>query len=307
MSDTNLEKADFVERHGNRAVSLKDLLDVNKILRRFVTSTDFQEAQEEVILFVISRDVRAEEAAPDRFRSVGEVISEMIVDGTGAADPDGSERIRSAIDRMRESTTDDDNRKSREVKAAPAKSRAQATRKMGDLTEDELGVAFSMHDAGKSNGEIAKALNRWTGQINVVLRNRAKDRADAPVPVRTPTPPPPPAPRPRPVDVPPPQKPTAVDDDTLRNSGVMPIWEKNIRAHLSAVGHKAPWNPAADLHLVGQVLAGPTWDVLLDELGVEKADAAARFRLLVSNSTDPIHQSRVLGVLRSVAGEAGGR
>lgn len=84
---------------------------------------------------------------------------------------------------------------------------------------------------------------------------------------------------------------------------VRPAWWHEVSAVLDAVGHKGGWTPARDLELVEEATKGTPWEIVADQLGVEKREAKARFIALTPDGASFERQSRLIEVLRSKIGD----
>lgn len=182
-----------------------------------------------------------------------------------------------------------------EVTAAPAPSPAAAAPapalRVGEQwTEEEDARLLLLFGDGKTGKEVASALGRpvpgtykrkkkldASGLRAPAAPGHANENAKVEhvAPVVSAPPPPAPAPSVPLVRAAPAPAPGGAGLDGT------PMWQRQLRAHLNALGHVAPWTPALDLRLVEGMLRGDGATVVAEALGVDRRAAVARMRALL--------------------------
>lgn len=154
--------------------------------------------------------------------------------------------------------------------------------KTGPWTEHEEAEALELNARGQSAAEIGAALNRKPQGVAVKLRY-LRGAAEKEAAAEEPSPPaaaPPPAAQTRP-------------DPELSAS------QREVEAHLNALGYTDGWTPFADLLLVNDLSLGrklQTISAKLDGLSVE--DCKVRYRALTDGDTSLRAQRELLVALR---------
>lgn len=306
------------------AITIGDLFDLNAIIREHThLSGSTIKFQESLLRWAVPLRVNL---GADSFTSVGEAsarLVEKVAAMRGAPRPeDEATAPEIEVVEFDEATPETellpDPEPIPEGKprgAVDPKLAEDAEKKTGPLSYEEQEEIARLSTQGVPNGEIAKRLNRWIGPINGFVKKlpelRAQEQvkktlaaAPNPEPVKAEpkpsvTPPrPAPAQEPvkKPVDVPPAPCPTLspVPADA-------PIWKRHIAAHLNALGNKGEWTPQLDALIVKKILSGTNWEILVDEVGLEKPLIVERYRALMNGSTDSQHQRQVHEVLQERA------
>lgn len=159
--------------------------------------------------------------------------------------------------------------------------------KSGKFTDDEKVEIVHRTVAGEAANDIAEALCRTVGSINVMRRHLKAD-----IEAATGSSEPEPAPEPEPTPEPAPTSHRLTDHPGLSAA------ERAIMAHLNAVGHVLPWSPDADLQLAEALVRGDGAGQVAGDLGLPKDTAIERWKLINTDRSSLDHQSRLLTVLR---------
>ncbi|MFP1646102.1 hypothetical protein [Pontitalea aquivivens] len=167
----------------------------------------------------------------------------------------------------------------------------------GPLSDEEKQTIWQMVDQGSGAAEIAAKLRRRVQTVALLL-NRAEARNAQPAPqvsrnaeqLRETN-----AAAQAPVKAAVSPAPKPVEDRVVR-----PAWWHEVSAVLDAVGHKGGWTSARDLELVEEATKGTPWEIIADQLGIEKREAKSRFIALTPDGVSFEKQSRLIEVLRSI-------
>lgn len=211
----------------------------------------------------------------------------------------------------------------------------------GPWSDDEISKALDGIKAGCSNGEIAGNLGRHAGSCNMFLAKLRQEAARkypaAPVrkrklvpgknraenaPVAKPEAAKPEVAKPAPAVQAKPEKPApsvpfseragvaslptraAPDTPDVPVSGAAgerPYAEREIIAHLDAVGYADGWNVERDFELVEEICRGSNLAVVATELQIGFGEAQKRWRLLNAHIGDTDHQARLVRILKERA------
>lgn len=145
-------------------------------------------------------------------------------------------------------------------------------------TDDEDQRVWALRKAGRTTRQIAEALGRSQKAVSVRLYKKIKPAMEAGA--ASPTQPSATEPDPEP-EPPEPTPPQAREPEPEYMGPHEPLDSaRAMRRHLDVLGNTAFWTPGRDLSLIEQVGRGRKLKDVAEEMGVSKADAAARFREL---------------------------